>query len=459
MISARDINYIYSLKNRLSTAMRCLSKEENKKFITVFILLLLLTTTLIRGQDTSSVYSQLDELTQRVDSLESLLKKINMDSLKSSNSLVEKIEISTDTSDTDDLLSKLTSLFSFNEQDQSSKRNRVNQLLQALQKQPGKITFNGDATSILHWKTGNSHFTNGSGSFDLFAFVGFGNNTNLFINLEAVGGNGLNERINSFASLNEDAGSLQDNEGRDLLHVLEAWMEFNFFSDWIKVTIGKIDLTNYFDVNDAANDETMQFLSGPFVNSAAFPVPSNSPGLRTRVGIENLITFQLGLASSDNSGSDLFTGLFKIIGTELNADLGGGYYGKIHFFAYKDGVFRDASGYGFSFAGTVADRFKLFGRWNENNNNYSKEINTRDFWSIGLEFNSNIFNREVVVGAAFGELNPFQNRLLNEQVVETYIRFQLNNWIYFSPHLQVIHNTAGSSENHLLVAVRTQINF
>ena len=427
--------------------------------IILFFVLLFSTGTLLSAQDSSSVQSQIDNLKARLDSLETLINNFTFDSLKQSKVDSELRIEKSDSSESDDLLSDITAYFSFNEQDQNSRRKRIDDLLNALQKQPGKISFNGNATSILHWKTGHNHFTNGSGSFDIFAFVGFGDNTKLFIDLEAVGGNGPNERINSFSSLNDDAGSLQNSEGRDLIHVREAWSEFNFLSDWFRVTLGKIDLTNYFDINEAANDETMQFISGPFVNSAAFPVPSNSPGMRAFVGIENLITFQLGLVSQDNSGSRLFTELFKIFGTELNADFGEGYYGKIHFYVYKDGIASSASGYGFSFSGTVANQFKLFGRWNENNTNYSNSFPVRKYWSIGTEFNSLLFDKPLVIGAAFGKITPYQDALNDELICEAYVRFQFNRWIYVSPHIQIIQNAAGSSSGYLLAAVRTQINF
>ncbi len=426
-----------------------------KKFLS--IVLIASAGMLIKGQDSTSVQYQINELKSRVDSLEALLKNSNLDSLKTSK--VNQQLSNKDTSETDDLLSEITAFFSFTEQDRSSKRKRIDQLLSALRSQPGQITFKGDATSILQWKTGNNHFAQGSGSFDLFAFVGFGNNTNLFIDIEAIGGNGPNQIINSFSTLNGDAGSLQDNDGRDLLHVLEAWSEFRFFGDLFKVTMGKIDLTNYFDINEGANDETMQFISGPFINSAAFPVPSNSPGMRSLVGIEDLITFQFGLVSQDNSGSDIFNQLFKIIGTELNANFAEGYYGKIHFFAYADGIIKDASGYGISFSGTVANKFKLFGRWNKNNPNYAKGFSIKDFWSIGTEFNSNLFNKNIVVGASLGEIDPYQLSLNNELVSEAYLRFQFNDWVYMSPHIQFIHNTGGGSSEYLLVSLRTQINF
>ncbi len=411
------------------------------------------------AQDSTSVQNQLQQLKVRVDSLEALLSRTEIDSITLHQPEKSELQNLPDTLQSADILSDLTSFFSFNEQDQSSRRKRIDDLLNALRSQPGTITFKGDATSILHWKTGNNHLANGSGSFDLFAFVNFGNNTNLFINLEAIGGNGMDERLETFSSLNGDAGSLQDNSGRDLIHVLEAWSEFRFFGEWLKVTLGKIDLTNYFDINDAANDETLQFITGPFINSSAFPVPSNSPGMRALVGIENLITFQVGLVSSDNSGSDLFSELFKVIGTELNANFGKGYYGKIHFFAYMDGVIKDASGYGLSFSGTIADKFKLFGRWNENNFNYSMNFHLNKAWSIGTEFNSDLFSQPIVVGAAFGVNKPYHNSFSDEYVGEAYFRFQFNQWVSLSPHIQYIKNAAGTQNDFLLAAIRTQINF
>lgn len=423
------------------------------------LILFISAVSVINAQDSTSVLKQIDELKSRLDSLEALIKNIDIDSLKNTIDAGQLKKSSTDSVKAGDLLSEITTFFSFNEQEQSSKRKRIDELLQELRSQPGILNFNGDLTSILHLNTGEEKFTTGSGSFDLFMFVNFGENINLFVDVEAIGGDGPDKQIQSFSNLNGDAGSLQNLDGSDILHVLEAWIDIKLLDDWVQVTAGKIDLTNYFDINSAANDETMQFISGSFINSSAFPVPSNSPGLRALVNFKNVFRFQIGLVSADNSGDDLFDELFKIVGTELDTDFGKGFYGNIHFYAYKDGTVKDATGYGFSLAGMVADQFKLFGRWNENNLNYAQLHPIRKAVSIGAEFDFSLLEKNFLLCAAYGINEPFDGSLKNENILEAFLRCQLNDWIYLSPHVQILNNAFGQADNYFLTAFRTQINF
>lgn len=69
----------------------------------------------------------------------------------------------------------------------------------------------------------------------------------LFIDIEAIGGNGPSYFTESFSDPNGDSGSQQGMDGIDRLNVLEAWAEFNALQGSINITAGKIDLTNYFD--------------------------------------------------------------------------------------------------------------------------------------------------------------------------------------------------------------------
>ena len=146
---------------------------------------------------------------------------------------------------------------------QRSRRSRLDALLEDYMQQPGIINFNGNATAILQGSVSEQeNIATTTGSFDLFVATNLGAQTLLFIDLEAIGGNGPNENINSFTTLNDDAGSTRTGDGFDRMHVLEAWVEFSAFRDAAKLTAGKIDLTNYFDNNAVANDETAQFISG-----------------------------------------------------------------------------------------------------------------------------------------------------------------------------------------------------
>jgi hypothetical protein len=111
----------------------------------------------------------------------------------------------------------------FAPEDQRSRRKRVDALLKAITERPGQLRFNGGATAIVQGNPDrNSRFATGVGSFDIFAHTSFGSHTLLFFDFEAIGGNGPNEHIVTFTSLNGDAGSTQNPQGLDQLTVLEA---------------------------------------------------------------------------------------------------------------------------------------------------------------------------------------------------------------------------------------------
>jgi len=345
-------------------------------------------------------------------------------------------------------------------EDQRSRRKRVDALLKAITEQPGKLRFNGGATSTLQSNAGETDaFVTGVASFDIFAHTSFGENTLLFIDLEAIGGNGPNSRIPTFASLNEDAGSTQSRDGLDRLTVLEAWAEFTAFEEAIKLTMGKIDLTNYFDNNSFANDETSQFISGAFVNSAAFPVPNNSAGVRFITTILNRFSLQIGAASSDNSGADLLTDIFKMASVGFKVFPDSPWEANLRLYSYAHPSAGDDLGYGVSFDESIAEAFSIFARYTTNGHELANWFGVKSAWSAGARFVRQIEGRRNVAGVAYGQISPADDALANERIAELYVRHPINNWVNISPHVQVVWNPGGEGGRHTLVGLRTHFNF
>ena len=103
-------------------------------------------------------------------------------------------------------------------EDQRLKNKRVDKLLRLIRQQPGVLRFNGSATSSFQYGMNKSiSKTIGVGSFDIFALTSFGEGTLLFFDIEAIGGNGIDNLIPTFSGLNGDAGTLQDEDGIDRL--------------------------------------------------------------------------------------------------------------------------------------------------------------------------------------------------------------------------------------------------
>ncbi|HLG29319.1 MAG TPA: hypothetical protein VI387_03840, partial [Candidatus Brocadiales bacterium] len=168
------------------------------------------------------------------------------------------------------------------------------------------------------------------GSFDLLFISRPLLYTTFFIDLEAIGGNGPDELIGSFSVLNRDAGTLQDEDRVDRVSVREVWLQSFLLQERLRLVGGKIDLTNYFDSNTLANDETTQFITGAFVNNPTMEVPENGPGLAALFDTKRGLTLGLGLQSTDNSGFGITDNIYAI--TEI------GY--RAHFFFGREGNYR-----------------------------------------------------------------------------------------------------------------------
>lgn len=345
-------------------------------------------------------------------------------------------------------------------EDQRSRRKRVDALLKIITDRPGQLRFNGGATAILQGNPERqSRFSTGVGSFDIYAHTSFGSNTLLFFDFEAIGGNGPDTHVPAFTTLNGDAGSTQEFDGVDRLTVLEAWAEFSMFKETITLTAGKIDLTNYFDNNASANDETSQFISGAFVNSAALPIPANSPGLRLRTTLLKRFFLQAGLASTDNSGDQILDKLFKIASMGFKVFPESDWEANLRMYTYVHPSAGDAGGYGLSYDESIAGAFNVFGRYNRNEAKMARWKGISSAWSVGGRIVRTIAGRRLAIGAAFGETVPVDHALKHEKLIEIYFRHQLNKWVYMSPHVQLLRNGAGSERNATLLGFRAQFNF
>lgn len=343
---------------------------------------------------------------------------------------------------------------------QRSRRKRVDALLKAISERPGRVRFNGGATGVVQGKPyGAGRFATGSGSFDIFAHTSFGAHTLLFIDLEAIGGDGPADFVDTFSSLNDDAGSTQSPAGFDQVTVLEAWAEFTALNRSLTITAGKIDLTNYFDNNAAANDETLQFLSSAFVNSAALPAPGNGPGVRLQTTVLNRFFLQVGIASADNAGSNLFDDLFKIGSVAFRVFPESEWEANLRFYGYLDPSAGGASGFGLSMDGSIAGAFTVFGRYTRNNTSLAEAFGLSSSWSTGLRLRGFTPGIRLTLGAAYGETRPAMSSLRTEQIVEVYLRHQINQWVYISPHLQRVFHASGSAQRVTLLGLRTHFDF
>ena len=419
------------------------------------LFLLLLNTYVIAQQVDTTKIENIKEIQGVIDSLSKLIVKLDTELQQIKKNMI------TGNRNSDEIIDLLTDEEDESmPEDQRSKKKRVDELLRAIEQRPGVLRFNGGATvSFQNGLQNINNKTNSVGSFDIYALTSFGPGTLLFFDLEAIGGNGIDEFVPTFSGLNGDAGSQQDQDGIDRLNLVEAWAEFTIFDELFTITAGKIDLTNYFDNNDLANDETLQFLSNSFVNSNALVAPGNSPGLRFRTSFLKKFYLQFGIVNILNSGSNIFGNIYKIGGLGFRILPETDWEANFRVYGYQHPDADNALGYGISFDETIFGEYKVFARYGKNSEKISDKFEITSAWSAGLSFIKQFGNKGINLGFAFGETYPNNSLLKTEKLIEIYARYQFNKWVYLSPHYQMVWNSLGLDNNYSVVGVRTHFNF
>lgn len=314
----------------------------------------------------------------------------------------------------------------------------------------------------------------GNISADLEISASLGEHGDAFVAFEAGEGTGLEaDEIVSFWGVNADAGP------GTTLELTEAWYEHRFADDMVTVTIGKLNLTNYFDGNEVANDETTQFLAPGFVNNIAIEFPANSAAARLTVSPQELVDISVGVQSGDSDWEDITEDPFLIVGIDLKPKFGelqGNYriYGWTNRTAHTElkdtsKTNESGSGFGISLDQQLTDSLTLFGRLGFQD----KKIYEFDIaWSGGMALAGSLWGRDNdVLGIAYGEarlsddneaiLKAAGTNTSNESHIEAYYSYVVNEHVVISPDIQLITDASGDDDFKTVTvgAVRGQITF
>ncbi len=344
----------------------------------------------------------------------------------------------------------------------------------------GRISIGGGMTGVIQASdnneeanTGEGDVTDGAYSVDLEIESPIGEKGVAFLHIEGGEGSGIDDDVLSLSGCNADAG---DTSGR--LEVTEAWYEHSLLDGALAFTIGKLDLTAYFDGNEVANDEAAQFLSSGFKNNLAVEFSDNGLGTRLTWSPIEVFDLSLGLQDSDSDWENIFDHPFSIFEVNLKPDflgLGGNYRFYIwqndsNHTKWEDAskTHEDNSGFGISFDQGISDRVTLFARlgWQEEE---VKEI--KSAWSLGAQLQSPFLSRpEDVCGIAYGkailsgdykESASSSTNDADEGHYEVYYNIKVNDYLSISPDVQVITNPNGndSADTVTIFGIRSQVNF
>ncbi len=370
--------------------------------------------------------------------------------------------------------------------------NRLEALEQKVQQQEesvsaiaDRISIGGGITGVVQGTVKNENnypagergeeVQDGSFSADMEVSAALDDTDEAFLLIETADGAGITDEVTTFFGVNDDAS-----DDDSAVAVTEAWYEHRSEEGDVAFTVGKVDLTNYFDGNAVANDETAQFLSTGLVNNLAIEFPDdNGAGARLEWSGESAyLGIGWGEADADweDVGDDGF-GILEIGYTPTfgDDDLEGtyriiGWYNAVDHTEILDTGVNPAktrkanSGYAISLDQQVTEDVTIFGRYGAQDDDVA-ELGAN--WSAGLQIqlDDNVF------AAAYGQAllgKDYRDFLRasgihpdNEGFFEAYYSIAVNDLLTLSPDVQVIFDGGGDNSNHTVtvVGIRGQVGF
>ncbi|MFH1457977.1 MAG: carbohydrate porin [Candidatus Omnitrophota bacterium] len=308
-----------------------------------------------------------------------------------------------------------------------------------------------------------------------------------FLHLEAGRGAGLEDDLTLYSNVNRDAGDSEDN-----VQLTEFWYEQLLFADKAALTFGKLDPSAYFDNNEAANDETTQFLGRIFRNSPVIEFPDNAAGIRLAYLPSEWLELGLGVFDGDSDGEKIADSLFNIAQVTFKT----GFFelpGNYRFLAWNSNghhtKWLDSSkekeaayGFGLSFDQKFSESVTVFCRYGwENPKVYNLGImatgdlnfSLEHSWSAGLQLEGHPWGREKdMLAFAVGQVTPSDNykdedpaRNANpEGHLEVYYRIFVNDHLSISPDFQYVWNPFGKdvtddTSGIFVGGMRAQVDF
>jgi len=300
-----------------------------------------------------------------------------------------------------------------------------------------------------------------------------------FIELETGEGEGLEDNLSLFSGVNADS----NNAGR--VELAQAGYSQKMFSDKLALTFGKLDPTGTFDGNEAANDETAQFLAPMFVNNPAIEFPDNGAGITAVYSPFDKIELSYGIFDGNSDWEKACDNLFNIgqVGLKTSLfDKDGNYrfivwHSNTNHTKWLDTTKEKEAAYGFavSFDQKLTDDLTMFSRYGWQNpkvyvadNGYSLE----HAWSLGLQLTGSKWGRNSdALGFAFGQnvaSDDYKDvsavRADVENHFELYYKVTVNEHLAITPDLQYIINPFGSdaaaNDNDVFIGgLRAQVDF
>jgi DNA-binding transcriptional MerR regulator len=296
-------------------------------------------------------------------------------------------------------------------------------------------------------------------SADLFFTAGIAQHTIFFMDIVGLSGSPPDAEINPLMLLNGYTARLV---GQNELNLREMWIRTELFAQHLALTGGRLDLTNYFDQNAFANDESTQFLGDGLVNNQMLGLAVNGTGVALEYDAKTGLRLKFGLQQSDNDAPNLTESIFTLSEVGYTFTPLGLPEGTYRLWFRTDNS-RDESGLlkatGISIDQKLTPAVGVFARYGTQQIGLAGGWDDR-YYSAGVSFqNGVVFNPMDAWGVGYAEVDFDSGD--NERLLEFYYNFLLTEKLRLSFHLQSMLNRPGEGDKfgYLLPGVRFQAAF
>jgi len=292
-------------------------------------------------------------------------------------------------------------------------------------------------------------------SADLFFTAGIAQNTLFFADIVGLSGAPPDSEIPTLTLINGYTARLVE---QNSLNLREAWLRTEVLKNRLAITAGRLDLTNYFDANAFANDESTQFISDALVNNQMLGLAVNGVGAAAEVDAKNGFRVKFGFQQSSPEPTSLGDSLFTLseVGYTFTP------------FSLPEGTYRawfrtDNSepdvirkGFGLSFDQKLSPAVGLFARYGQ----AQTDLGDDRFYSAGISFQHGlIFNPEDTWGVGYANMNLKTGE--RENLIEGYYNLLLTEKLRLSFHLTSVLDTpeGGEKFGYIFPGIRLQAAF
>ncbi len=287
------------------------------------------------------------------------------------------------------------------------------------------------------------------------------------ISLDVRGGwgQGLDPHLGLFANTDQYAQTNED------IFILHLYYQHLFLNDQLTLRIGKFDIGDWVDTNRYG---FYNFLGYAFAHNTAIPLTGNTLGIMASYeptdagwyiagGISNAsqTPTETGFRSTFNGTADWLS----IAEIGLKPTLGGR-EGVYRFIAWHNGrPFQTAGGstdagaigFALSFDQDLTGRLGAFFRFGVTDGD---PLEPKRYYSAGLHLSEPLPGRTedtLALGVVIHEFSDDRRAMIDdarsaETYVELYYNWQVTEWAYLQPVIQIIHNPGGRDDDTAIIA-------